>query len=220
MSPATRQATLGAWMSREPWAFDLVQRIERQEMPASAVDTTQRARLLKHDSKRIKQLAGQVFSATSATRQQVMERYRPALSLTGDPASGHQVFAAICAACHKRGSEGRDIGPDLLSVVEHPPEKLLGNILDPSADIQPGFNAYTCTLNTGEQIYGLLASESASSVVMKLIDGTVKTVLRNQIKTLQGQNLSLMPEGLEAAINPQQMADLIAFLRTPVAGGK
>ncbi len=220
MSPATRQVALAAWMSREPWAFDLVQRIERQQLPASSVDTTQRSRLLKHDSKRISQLAAKVFASTSSARGKVIENYRPALSLKGDPASGHQVYTAICAACHKRGSEGRDIGPDLLSVIEHPPEKILGNILDPSADIQPGFNAYTCTLNTGEQIYGLLASENANSVVMKLVDGTTRTVLRNQIKTLQSQNLSLMPEGLEGAISQQQMADLIAFLRSPVAGGK
>lgn len=218
MSPATQQVTLSAWMSREPWAFDLVQRIERKELPASAVDTTQRARLIKHDSKRISQLAGKVFASTSSARSKVVESYSPALSLKGDPAKGHQTYSLICAVCHKRGVEGRDIGPDLLSVVEHPQEKLLGNILDPSADIQPGFNPYTCTLNTGEQIYGLLASESANSVVMKLVDGTQKTVLRNQIKTLQSQNLSLMPEGLEAAINPQSMADLISFLRTPVTG--
>lgn len=217
LSPATRLVALGAWMSREPWALDLVQRIERQELPASAVDTTQRARLLKHDSKRVSQLAGKVFAATSSARGKVVESYRPALSLKGDPANGRQIFTATCAACHKRGPEGRDLGPDLLSVVEHPPEKILGNILDPSADIQPGFNSYTCTLNTGEQIYGLLASESANSVVLRLVDGTNKTVLRNQIKTLQSQNLSLMPEGLEAAISPQQMADLIAFLRTPLA---
>ena len=45
-----------------------------------------------------------------------------------------------------------------------------------------------------------------------------RTVLRNQIKTLQSQNLSLMPEGLEGAIDHQQMADLIAFLRTSAVG--
>lgn len=216
-SPAARQVALGVWMSREPWALDLVQRIERQELPASAVDATQHARLIKHDSKRVSQLAGKVFASTSSARGRVVESYRPALSLKGDPANGRQIFTATCAACHKRGPEGRDLGPDLLSVVEHSPEKILGNILDPSADIQPGFNSYTCTLNTGEQIYGLLASESANSVVLKLVDGTSRTVLRNQIKMLQSQNLSLMPEGLEAAIDPQQMADLIAFLRTPIS---
>ena len=115
-------------------------------------------------------------------------------------------------------SGGRDLGPDLLTVVGHPPEKLLGSILDPSADIQPGFNAYTCTLNTGEQIYGLLASESATGVVMKLVDGTIRNVLRTQIATLQSPDVSLMPEGLEGAIDRQGMADLIAFLRQPLTG--
>jgi len=108
----------------------------------------------------------------------------------------------------------------VFSVVAHSPEKLLGSILDPSADIQPGFNPYTCTLNTGLQLHGLLASETANSVVMKLADGTQKTVLRNQIEVLRSQNLSFMPEGLEKVINHQQMADLITFLRTPVPTAK
>jgi putative heme-binding domain-containing protein len=220
MTPATREVTLSAWMSREPWTFDLLQRIVGKELPASSIDITQRARFIKHESKRISQLASQVFDSSSSTRAKVVASYRPVLSLKGDAAKGHQVFTLICAVCHKRGLEGRDIGPDLMSVIEHPPEKILGNILNPSADIQPGFSAYTCTLNTGEQLYGLLAGETATSIVMKLADGTQKTVLRNQIKTLQSPNLSLMPEGLEAAITMQQMADLIVFLRTPLAGAK
>ncbi|MFA6546354.1 MAG: PVC-type heme-binding CxxCH protein [Limisphaerales bacterium] len=220
LSPATRQVALTAWMSREPWAFDLVQRLKRKELPVSAVDTTQRARLIKHNSKRISQLAGNVFSSATSERSKIIESYRPALILKGDEAKGHELFTLACAICHKRGEEGRDIGPDLLTVVAHPPEKLLGSILDPSADIQPGFNPYTCTLNTDEEIYGLLDSESGNSVVMKLVDGTKRTVLRNQIKTLLSQNLSLMPEGVETAINHQQMADLIAFLRSPVKGAK
>jgi len=49
---------------------------------------------------------------------------------------------------------------------------------------------------------------------MKLADASLKTVLRNQIATLQSQNLSLMPDGLEAGITLQEMADLISFLRS------
>lgn len=145
-----------------------------------------------------------------------MESYRPALSLHGNVNLGQQVYTKSCAACHQRGSEGRAIGPNMASVVEHSPEKLLGSILDPSADIQPGFNPYNCLLNSGEQIYGLLISESANSVVMLLNDGTKRTVLRSEIELLKGQNISLMPEGLETVIDCQQMADLIAFLRQPI----
>lgn len=215
-SPATREAAFGVWMSREPWAFDFVQRIERGELAASAVDTVQRARLIKHDTPRVRQLATKLFSAgTSAARGKVVDDYRAALSLKGDAAKGREVYLKTCAICHKHGSDGKDIGPDLASVIAHPPEKLLASILDPNADIQPGFNGYTCTLKSGEQIYGLVAAETANSVTMKLADASLKTVLRNQIASLQSQNLSLMPEGLEAAITKEDMANLIEFLRTP-----
>ena len=218
LSPVSRQVALGAWLGREPWAFDLAQRIERGELAAAAVETTLRARLLKHDSKRVSQLAAKVFSASpSAGRGKVVDAYRPALMLKGEPAKGREVYLRICAACHKRGDDGKDIGPDMISIVEHPPEKLLASILDPNADIQPGYSAYTCTLMSGEEFYGLVAAETANSVTMKLADGSQKIVLRNQIATLRSQNLSLMPEGLEAGITQQEMADLIALLRTPVA---
>jgi putative membrane-bound dehydrogenase-like protein len=216
MSPATRQVMLAGWMSREAWAFDLVQRFERKELHTATLDPTNRARLINHESKRVKELASKVFNSAVSSRSKILESYRSALSLPGDIDRGRQVYTKSCAACHQRGSEGRAIGPNMASVVAHSPEKLLGSILDPSADIQPGFNPYNCLLNSGEQIYGLLISESANSVVMLLNDGTKRTVLRSEIELLKGQNISLMPDGLETVIDHQQMADLIAFLRQPI----
>ncbi len=220
LGPTSRQAALSAWMSREAWALDLAQRIERGELAASSVDTVQRSRLLKHDSPRVRQLATKLFSTgASGARSKIVDDYRPVLGLKGEAAKGRDVYLRNCSICHKRGSDGKDIGPDLASVVEHPPEKLLAAILDPNADIQPGFNGYTCTLKSGEQIYGLVSSETANGVTMKLPDASLKTVLRAQISSLQSQNLSLMPEGLEAAITKEDMANLIEFLRTPFTSG-
>jgi putative heme-binding domain-containing protein len=106
------------------------------------------------------------------------------------------------------------IDPDLASVIQHPPEKLLRSILDPNADIQPGYTGYTCTLASGEQIYGLVSTETANSVTLKLPDASQRTIPRNDIRSLQSQNVSLMPEGFENAISPKEMADLLAFLRS------
>jgi putative membrane-bound dehydrogenase-like protein len=217
LGPASRQAALAVWMSREPWALDLVQRLERAQLPLTAIDAVQRARLAKHDSGRVRNRAAKLFS-TNTTRSKVLEDYRPALTLKGDTAKGREVFLRACAVCHRRGADGKDIGPDLFSVIAHPPEKLLASILDPNADIQPGFNAYTCTLKSGEQLYGLVAAETANSVTLKLANATTRTVLRTEIVTLQSQNTSLMPDGLEAAVTTQDMADLIAFLKGTTDG--
>jgi len=213
-SPTTRQTALNSWLSREPWAFDLVQRLDRSEMPVSSLDAAGRSRLLNHDSDRIRKMADQLMSLeTSGARNQVVKEYGAALALGGTSEKGGEVYMQTCIACHKIGAEGSEIGPNMISVMDWAPEKLLKAILDPSADIQPGYNSYSCSLKNGELIYGLLVSETGSSMTLKLLDGSLKTVLRNQIASLQSMDQSLMPEGLEAAITHQNMADLIAFLR-------
>jgi putative membrane-bound dehydrogenase-like protein len=214
--PAGRDATLAGWLGRGPWAVDLLERVERGEIPPAAFDTTQRARLLRHESREVQRLAQKTFGGAMPTRVAVIERYVPALALGGDAARGRELYRAACAACHRRGEEGRDVGPDLASVISHTPERLLSSILDPNADIQPGYAAFTCTLQDGEQVYGLIASETAGSVTLKLLDGSRRTFRRNEIASLEGGASSLMPEGLESAIPPQGMADLIAFLRGPL----
>ena len=215
-SPANRQIALNSWLSREPWAYDLVQRLERSEIPVSSLDAALRSRLLRHDSDRIRQVADELFSsAISEARVKVVEEYSATLGLKGYSEQGLEIYRQSCVNCHKYGAEGNEIGPNLNSFMEWSPEKLLKAILDPNADIQPGYNSYACSLNNGEQIYGVLVSETGSSVSLKLLDGSLKTVLRNQIASLQSLDQSFMPEGLEAAITHQNMADLIAFLRQP-----
>jgi putative heme-binding domain-containing protein len=103
----------------------------------------------------------------------------------------------------------------LRSVVQHTPEKLFNSILDPSAVIEPGFTAYHCTLRSGEQLYGIVATETSSSLTLKLPGNIVRAVLRSEVKELKSTQTSLMPDGLEATLTEQSLADLMAYLRTP-----
>jgi putative membrane-bound dehydrogenase-like protein len=207
-SPNTRAAILEALLPREPWTFELLQKIQPAE-----IDVARRNRLLKHESARIRELAEKMFKSASSNRAQVIEQFRPALDLNGNAAQGKVIYAKVCIICHQRDNQGNEIGPDLRSVVEHTAEKLLANILDPNADIQPGYHAYTCELTSGEHLYGLIAAETGNSIVMKFPDGAKRTILRSEIKSLQASNRSLMPEGLENGLTKQGMADLIAYLR-------
>jgi putative membrane-bound dehydrogenase-like protein len=180
-------------------------------------DVSQRATLLNHRDKGIVALAAAVFkTAGTPARAEVLEKFKPALSLQGDAARGKQVFAtAACVACHQLEGVGLPVGPDLRSVVQHTSEKLFNSILDPSAVIEPGFAAYYCTLKNGEQLYGLIATETSGSITMKLPGNITRSVLRSDIKELKSTQVSLMPDGLEAALTPQSLADLIKYLQTP-----
>jgi putative membrane-bound dehydrogenase-like protein len=217
LPPASRATAFEVLFSREAWAYALVQHLQRND--GVALDAAQRMRLLKHGSKRIRELAGTVL-AGSTSRANVVQQFQPALRLAGDTARGRAIFNRVCIVCHKVGETGGEVGPDLKSISSHPPEKLLMNILDPSADIQPGYNAYHCGLVDGTELYGLIASETGTSITFKGADGAARTVLRREITTLKNANVSLMPDGLEAGMTNQDLADLIQFLRagTPTQG--
>jgi putative heme-binding domain-containing protein len=214
-SPETKSACLEALLRREPWTYDLAQQIESGAIAPSDLDTARRNRLLKHSSKRVSELAQKIFSQpANSNRAIVIEQFRPALELTGATAHGKEVFAKLCSTCHQLDGVGNQVGPDLKSVAEHAPEKILVNILDPNADIQPGYNAYNCALANGEELYGLISAETAASVVFKFADGTTRDINRKEINALRSSNLSLMPEGLEQGLSRQDLADLIAYIKS------
>lgn len=210
-TPAVRVQIIETLLSSDAWTLALLKRPE-----AKSCDAALRARLTKHPKKEIAKQAAAVFAdATSATRAAVVEKFKPALKLKGDAAKGKTTFAQVCISCHKLDGVGIELGPDLRSVVQHDAEKLMNSILDPSAIIEPGFMAYHCTLKSGEQLYGVIATETSASLTLKMAGNLTKSVLRSEIEKLQSTGTSLMPEGLEAALTPQSLADLIAYLQTP-----
>jgi putative heme-binding domain-containing protein len=80
--------------------------------------------------------------------------------------------------------------------------------------VQPGYFAYQARLGDGSVIYGLVTSETGNSVTFKLPDGTSRLVARQDLADLQSTGVSLMPPGLETGLSHQEMADLIAWLRS------
>ncbi len=217
LSPSLRSQAIDAWMSRKSWTADLLTRIDQNEIARSDLDLTQLARLKNNPDQDLAGHAHALFASIKQTvPKQVIEKYRVALDLRTDVEKGKLVYSQSCALCHRRGTEGHDVGPNLASVINHAPEKLLTNILDPNSDIQPGFQAYVCLLETGEVLSGLLSNETANSLTISQANGMTRTVGRNEIEELRSLGVSLMPEGLEATLSPQDIADLIAFLRQPI----
>ena len=135
--------------------------------------------------------------------------------LAPDPARGAKVYESTCMVCHKFAGKGNDIGPHLGTIKAWTPEQLLTNILDPNREVSPNFALYLVETHDGSTLSGLIASETAGNLTLKRADGGTDTVLRSEVKTLTSPGISLMPEGLEATITPQQMADLIRFLTAP-----
>ena len=70
-------------------------------------------------------------------------------------------------------------------------------------------------LTTDGKIYnGIIVTETSSSMTLRRAEGKEDVVLRSAIESLTATGTSLMPEGLEKDLSPQDLADVIAFVKS------
>ena len=105
------------------------------------------------------------------------------------------------------------MGPDLLDIRNQPKENILFHIVVPDAEIAPAFTAYVVETRDGRSLGGIVASETPSAVTLRGPMAADTSVLRADIVRMEAFPGSLMPTGLEAAMSPQDLADLLAFLK-------
>jgi putative heme-binding domain-containing protein len=119
---------------------------------------------------------------------------------------------ANCAQCHRAHGEGTEVGPDLGVMIGKPAEQLVAAILDPNAALDPRFQNYSVVLKDGHETSGIIVSETPTTLTLRAPNRADETILRAELKELSTSGLSLMPEGLEAAFTPEQLADVIAYV--------
>jgi putative heme-binding domain-containing protein len=224
-SPAVRRQlafTLGAWPGLTATAT-LTQMAARD-----GADPLMRAAILSSvppDSPLMQQLRGtdprpsefslpKLAAAPNPDRAALIARYVQELpALKGDAARGHEKFTANCAVCHRHKDLGTAIGPDLAMTLTKPDDWLLTAILDPNAAVEARYSLWVATKKDATATAGILTSETANNLTLRSADGQEHSILRSDIKEVTPLHRSLMPEGLEAALPPQSMADLLAWLR-------
>jgi putative membrane-bound dehydrogenase-like protein len=147
----------------------------------------------------------------------LLKRYQSAIQEArseSTKAQGQGVFVKVCASCHRWENVGVDVGPLLGgNVREKTAEQLLMAILDPSREVEAKYWAYTVVLADGRVFSGLLEEEGLDAIVLRSPGGDRHRLVRSEIETMTQSGKSLMPEGLEQQISPEEMRSLIGFLK-------
>ena len=212
--PAVRGEVLDAILSRDHWTESLLAAIASERVPAADVDASRRQRLLQSENEKIKSQAAELLAgAIETNRNQVLEQHQNVLAMEADAAAGATVFHKRCSVCHKLRGTGHEVGPNLASLTDYSPQVLLIAMLDPNRAVEAKYRDYVAVTASGQTFTGMLANETGNSVTLLGQEGKQQTILRSELEVLQATGKSLMPEGLEKDVTPQQMADVIAYLR-------
>ncbi|MDB6022859.1 MAG: Heme-binding protein [Pedosphaera sp.] len=213
--PRVKSQAIGVLLARPERAIILLKAIQAGGIQPNDLTTAQAKFLRNHGDANVRQLALQVLGATPPNKlQAVVDSFQPTLSLAGDAAAGRKIFEQRCVSCHRLGGMGFAVGPDLVSAKSNGKEKLLVSILDPSREVAPQYMAFNIETKDGESYVGIIANEATASVTVRQAYGKEDVILRSNMRGMKSQSQSLMPEGLEAGMKPQDLANLLEFIST------
>jgi putative membrane-bound dehydrogenase-like protein len=137
---------------------------------------------------------------------------------SGDIRRGQAVFngaKAACLTCHEVGYVGGKIGPDLTKVgATRSDRDLLEAIVYPSLSFVRSYEPVVVATKDGRTLSGLVRKDSSDELILNVAANQDVRVARDEIEEIRPGTVSLMPAGLDAQISRQELADLVAFLRS------
>ena len=136
----------------------------------------------------------------------------------GDAERGAKLFnnqdRSKCTICHLKGDTGVRLGPDLTWIGAIRSERdLLEAIVYPSASIARYHEVVNVLTKDGAVVSGLVVRETAREMFLSSAEGVVQSVPYRDIKQARYSNASLMPEGLDQLLKPEEIADLVTYLK-------
>ena len=216
LTPSVRPTALRVLLSRADWSEALLDGLDKGVIQFGELSLDQKQGLSAHPNKKLADRARKILSRggglPNPDRQKVLDELMPLTERTSDAVAGREVFKKQCSKCHMHSGEGTKIGPDLTGMAVHPKKELLTHIIDPSRSVEGNFRVYSVVLTDGRVMNGLLASESKTAIEIFDAEGKKHAIQRDDIDELVASTKSLMPEGFEKQVKPEEIANLLEFL--------
>jgi putative heme-binding domain-containing protein len=178
-----------------------------------------RVRLLAADSneatqKLVAKIWGKVNVESTQEREEVVTRMANKLrwDARGDAEKGLVVYDRICGQCHLMNGRGHEVGPNITTNGRGSYEQLLVSVFNPSLVIGDAYKSVTLRTVDGTVVTGLLVEKTDKRTVIKVQGGKEETIPSEDIEDFKQDKKSLMPEGIENQMTPQELADLFALL--------
>ncbi|MBL9186843.1 MAG: c-type cytochrome [Opitutaceae bacterium] len=212
-TPKAKDAALAALMAREDRIIALLESMKAGKIAATDLSAAQVQSLANHKTPKVATLAKTALAAViPPSRAEVAAKFQPAIAIKGDAARGKAHYLGRCMVCHRADGAGMELGPDLITVKNKGRDALLTAILDPHKEVAPHYIAFDVATKDGNAYTGMIARDDATSLSLKIMGGAEVTIPRANVRGSSSSGKSVMPEGLEAGMSVQDMADLLTFI--------
>ena len=212
-----QRAVIETLASRKAYAEALLEALKMNQIQSSALPV-QVARSLKN-------LLGKKFTnvygalpVVGAEREHLIKKYKklckPSAVAAADASRGRAVFQKTCAACHVLYGEGGKVGPELTGANRANLDYILLNSVYPSLDVPHAYRTVSVLTVDGRVVNGVLAEEDGTKIVLRTPEQPRVVIAKEDIDYRKISPQSMMPDGQLDAMKPQEVIDLVKYLRT------
>lgn len=136
----------------------------------------------------------------------------------GDAGRGRTLFFdekgnAVCGKCHRVGSQGGAVGPELTHIGgTRDVAYIAESILAPSKSIASGYETVLIVTRGGQIVTGIPRGEEGDALLLVDSQGKTQRVRKADVDRRAPQTTSLMPENFREILTVAELQDLVAFL--------
>jgi cytochrome c oxidase cbb3-type subunit III len=138
-----------------------------------------------------------------------------AAKIPGDPKHGKELFfgKAECSQCHMANGEGGFIASDLSSYAKAQSiDEIRSAITDPNKNLDPRRRTLIVTTQDGKTLTGIARNEDNFSLQLQTTDGTLHLLTKPELRNIEYQPRSLMPDDYGSRLSRQELDDLVSYL--------
>ena len=149
------------------------------------------------------------------SRLSVLEELEAKL-VRGDVAEGRKLFfgKALCSTCHSVAGNGAEFGPDLTNIGEiRSTHDIIEAIVYPAASFAREYETSRVTTNESSHT-GIIKEQLPDALLVETGPGVMIRIPTEEITSIESDNISMMPPGLDQQLSLQELSDLMAYLTT------
>ncbi|MCU0713700.1 MAG: c-type cytochrome, partial [Pirellula sp.] len=217
--PSSLQSSTLSLFASHPQGIEmLLDEIEHKRLTASSVTPSQLEIMRQNSQGSLADRVVKWFGKDeTVNRQEAIERYEQEWPANVEMGPGKQLFEVHCAKCHRgdlaAGVTEAPIGPSLQALSHWTNRAWLEAIIEPSRAVDQKYKRSLIRTSDNLVVAGLIRQETETAIELVLTDGRLQSIQKSDIEEIKSSDQSLMPDGFEKTLTPEQIAQIVTYLR-------